>query len=331
MFSRPLTIVIWGIIAFILLHIVGWFSGVEPPTQTHDKIAQAIAHNQYLFPANLERVVVFGDSLSDDGTGAWLFTNHTWPAHPAYVGHRFSNGMIYSEYLATALSLPMSSFAVGGASISHRLSSASGPNSSWPVDCIHDQIDKYALGKSSQRNTVFIMYAGANDLYFGLEEGGTVDDVLTDIKIAVRKIKQMGGRYILIPTLPPLGTQYPFAKALPKAAEQMGHYTEKLHGMLLDWVKTERSVEVADFYALFQHLMSHPLDYGFNPAKLSMGCIDKMVCPDVHEYIWFDNFHPTTVVHKMMGDVALEALDRLMGRAAAKAESIPARVKYARD
>lgn len=36
------------------------------------------------------RLVVFGDSYSDDGNGAWLASNMTWPSDPAYSGHHFS-------------------------------------------------------------------------------------------------------------------------------------------------------------------------------------------------------------------------------------------------
>lgn len=39
-------------------------------------------------PANLRvqysELVVFGDSLSDNGNGSYRLTNKTWPADPAY-------------------------------------------------------------------------------------------------------------------------------------------------------------------------------------------------------------------------------------------------------
>ncbi len=39
-------------------------------------------------PANAgeySRIVLFGDSLSDNGNGTYLLTNRTWPADPAYL------------------------------------------------------------------------------------------------------------------------------------------------------------------------------------------------------------------------------------------------------
>ena len=43
----------------------------------------------------ITRLVVFGDSFSDDGNGAWIASNETWPADPAYFGHHFSSVGLY--------------------------------------------------------------------------------------------------------------------------------------------------------------------------------------------------------------------------------------------
>lgn len=40
--------------------------------------------------SNFTRLIVFGDSYSDDGNGSWIVSNETWPADPAYYGHHFS-------------------------------------------------------------------------------------------------------------------------------------------------------------------------------------------------------------------------------------------------
>lgn len=36
------------------------------------------------------RLIVFGDSYSDDGNGAWIVSNMTWPADPAYYKLAFT-------------------------------------------------------------------------------------------------------------------------------------------------------------------------------------------------------------------------------------------------
>ncbi|KAK4701100.1 hypothetical protein P7C70_g5138, partial [Phenoliferia sp. Uapishka_3] len=190
--SRPVIFALIGTSIFLFIHIVGYASGIEPPTRAHRAISDAITQSHFLAPPRIQKVVAFGDSLTDDGTGAWLFTNMTWPANPAYSGHRFSNGRIYTEFVAESLLVPLESYAVGGASISTRVSSASGPNASWPVDCILEQIRKYSIGKTDERQTVFVVYAGANDIYWGMDEGGTMAEVLEDLQTAVRLLKKIG-------------------------------------------------------------------------------------------------------------------------------------------
>lgn len=168
--------------------------------------------------------------------GAWVFTNRTWPkdtavrslllspflprtdlapARAQYVGHRFTNGPVYSEYIAQTLGVPLVSYgepsssplgenlptdrgcaATGGASISHRVSSRSGEHGMLPVDCILDQIAKYSIGKKDESATLFIVYAGANDAYFSLDEGGTPAEVVDDLKLAVQALKDIGAFWL---------------------------------------------------------------------------------------------------------------------------------------
>src|SRR5437588_8056906 len=57
------------------------------------------------------RLVVFGDSLSDNGN---LFALTGFPPAPYYMG-RFSNGPVWVEDLAQYLDVPLDDYAFGGA------------------------------------------------------------------------------------------------------------------------------------------------------------------------------------------------------------------------
>jgi hypothetical protein len=48
------------------------------------------------------RIVLFGDSLSDNGNGSFALTRRAWPADAAYFDGRFSNGPTWIEYVAQA-------------------------------------------------------------------------------------------------------------------------------------------------------------------------------------------------------------------------------------
>lgn len=65
-----------------------------------------------LAPASpFSRLIVFGDSMSDNGNVA--AATGFYP--PAPYANRFSNGPVAVEYMASALGLPLIDFAYGGA------------------------------------------------------------------------------------------------------------------------------------------------------------------------------------------------------------------------
>lgn len=67
-----------------------------------------------------------------------------------------------------------------------------------PVDCIFEQIKKYSEGKTDESDTLFILYAGANDAYFALDEGGTPSEVVDDLKTAVKNLQKIGASLSLV-------------------------------------------------------------------------------------------------------------------------------------
>ena len=64
--------------------------------------------------SSFSSVVVYGDSLSDNGN-LFAASLGTIPMSPPYFNGRFSNGPVIAEQLAAALGAPLADFAVGGA------------------------------------------------------------------------------------------------------------------------------------------------------------------------------------------------------------------------
>lgn len=89
-------------------------------------------------------VVVFGDSLSDNGNGTYLLTNRTWPEDPAYFNGRFSNGPTWCEYLANSLGKGIQDDAFGGATLDNeRVQGYTGSLSDIPVPSVFERVDIY--------------------------------------------------------------------------------------------------------------------------------------------------------------------------------------------
>ena len=90
-------------------------------------------------PNTINRIVAFGDSLSDTSNtfngSQWIFPNsNSW-----FLGH-FSNGLVWTEYLANAKNLPLYNWAVGG---------AAGVNEYGILTGIYDQISSFNTDRKS--------------------------------------------------------------------------------------------------------------------------------------------------------------------------------------
>src|SRR3954464_7997792 len=114
-------------------------------------------------------LVVFGDSLSDIGNVQQSFLTNT--PGPYYWNGRFSNGPVYAESLTTGLGLSAlarstssggNDFAYGGA----KTTGTSFPDNLFVQD-VDDQVGQYLSSRTANATTLYVVFAGANDLLQG--------------------------------------------------------------------------------------------------------------------------------------------------------------------
>jgi len=135
-----------------------------------------------------DQIVVFGDSLSDNGNAG-----------------RSSNGPVWVEYLATRLGIALKpsragglNFAVGGA----RLDPNSGNTS------LRAQASAYLTAPRLSARTLYIVYGGGNDLLAAVEQHQartTVDAAVGSLRSIVADLASRGATDILVPNLPAIG------------------------------------------------------------------------------------------------------------------------------
>jgi phospholipase/lecithinase/hemolysin len=148
-------------------------------------------------------LVVFGDSLSDVGNVQQsIFTNIPGPY---YWNGRFSNGPVYAESLATGLGLPTlvrstasgGDYAYGGA----KTSGTSFPTSIVVQD-IDDQVGLFLSARTANASTLYVVFAGANDLIDGQTNMSVPVNSLAN---SIGRLVTAGARQFLVFNLPPLG------------------------------------------------------------------------------------------------------------------------------
>lgn len=264
----------------------------------------------------INKIVSFGDSLSDTGNvfGASQFRfpdRSSW-----FLGH-FSNGFVWTEYLAKAKNLPVYNWAVGG---------SGGQSQFFLLSGINDQIKSYLQYMDETKNynpsnTLFTLEFGLNDF---MQFGRSAADVKDDFAEALVSLINSGAKNFLLITLPDVTNAPKFqysshaevefirSKILDMNTfiqEQVNYYTGLGYNMTL-----------FDTYELFERVISNPTPYGFDNATESCLSLSSFSLSEYFyrhslreecirigsdKFVFWDSLHPTTAVHQYVAEEIL--------------------------
>ena len=149
-----------------------------------------------------DTIVVFGDSLSDNGN-LYRYLFHRLPLSPPYFKGRFSNGPVWIEQLRDSYHLnaklkKFSDYAVGGAG------AVVFSKQPFPFS-LAMELNKYLLGNvtKKKKSTLFVIWIGANNYLFGATKPEpTTDKVVNAITKGVERLITKGGNKFFIFNLP---------------------------------------------------------------------------------------------------------------------------------
>ena len=263
--------------------------------------------------ATFSQIVVYGDSLSDLGRAAAATSN--LPAQfkfPAYDngGGRFSNGPIWVEYLANRLGIatnPNTNFAIGGATTG---TFNTGQTLSPSFVGIQQQVNpSNPAAEISDPNALYVIWGGANDYLAGTTTDPRVPVGNLTSEIATL-IQTRQAQNILIFNLPDLG-KLPSTRNDPTIAAGLDSLTQ-LHNTALaasidslSQANSSVKLSLLDVNSLFKQVVANPSIVGFDNA--TDGCL-LVGCPNPDTYLFWDDIHPTTATHRLIGDLAFQAV-----------------------
>lgn len=264
-------------------------------------------------------IVAFGDSLTDNGN-IFELTGGCYP-NPilGYDDGRFSNGLVWLEYLAQEMGIEPGSvrnFAVGGAT-----SGYDNINDNYD-DCLNDEypglqdeLDSFEAelnGKKADKRALYVVWAGSNDFYDSdlTQADQTISTGVLNNVIAVQRLHQAGAKRIMVVKMPDLGLT-PFGNG-PATASLLTIISRvyndtldlALDGLAATGVETIR----VDASGVLQDAVSNPEDFGFSnvdKAYLPYGQIRRA---DPSEFLFWDPFHPTTRGHLFLAEEAMRVL-----------------------
>ncbi|KAG8988625.1 hypothetical protein FRB90_002635 [Tulasnella sp. 427] len=274
-----------------------------------------------------QRLVVFGDSFSDDGHGAWVISNHTWPADPAYYRHSFSNGPVWPIVLSQTLGSQLTDKATGGATSNNTaVQGYTGANSTIPVPSALDQIAQYISqtpASYGDSGSLYAIIVGANDVFF--DPSASADAAVQAITKGIKQLRTSEGASTFIIASYPDLSLLPFAIKLgsPAYSTILSNYSTALANGLSALAKnppTGTRIAYIDLYNIFPQILANPTKYGFSPQVVGQNCLNgaypsegvpRSVCSDPDKRVFWDIYHPSAKTHKIIADEAVKALAKV--------------------
>lgn len=266
-----------------------------------------------------DKVVCFGDSLTDNGN-LYAYTNGQLLPYP-YADGRASNGPVWVEYLATALNSPLKDKAFVGAQTGFGLKEAP-PSIIDPfgltqgdlrIPSVGMQISNYLLTDQLTDDSLVIIWAGSNDIFFGQANNQVI---VNNIAIHMNKLANKGAKTFLVLNMPPLH-KTPYANKPENAQAQLllQYATLDFNNRLdakLDELDNQLDATIVryDVDALLSNIIANPAPYGF--TNVSSGFLDDfLVDPTINplEYLFWDEIHPTSSGHFILASAALSAME----------------------
>jgi len=271
----------------------------------------------------ITQLVVFGDSLSDNGNAA-IALGGTLPGN--YATNAFTDGPattpmttgpfgLWVDQLSARLGLadpqPFliggNNFAVASALTGHN------PVFSLPptvVPYTSDQVALYLLSHTPSSSALYTFWAGANDINSGGNPITAADNIASNIKT----LAATGATNFLWLNLPPLG-------ATPDgiASGQSAALNAASNAFNAEWAVDLAAlhalgvaVDGVNVAALFGQIANDPTGFGFtditDPAWCGPGGLATCATNNPNHFLYWDGEHPTTAADSLVATLAFNNL-----------------------
>ncbi|HYC67896.1 autotransporter domain-containing protein [Brevundimonas sp.] len=277
-----------------------------------------------------DRLVVFGDSLSDNGN-LYAVTFGTQPLSPPYYQGRFSNGPVFTELLGFNAGRFTAGAPLTG-SVNYAFGGARTDNAANPPGMRNQLLAYTGAGGTFGSNDLVSVLGGANNLFQQLGAYGALSPAqqaatnpqafvqptalaaAADINFIVNSVAAAGAGTVLVTNLPRLGitpqfNQGPAAPLGPLADFAGTTFNSALSTGLFTVAAANpnSNIILMDLYKISDTLAGSPGAFGLSNAHDS--CFNGVtVCANPDSYLYWDSVHPTAAGHRLIAALANDYL-----------------------
>jgi phospholipase/lecithinase/hemolysin len=269
---------------------------------------------------SFNQLVIFGDSLSDTGNLSRALGG-LFPPPPFFNG-RLSNGPLWLEYLAPELGISnIANFAFAGSTTGRtNIASVTAGRDLGPLPGVLDQIDLFA-GQlaanglpSANPNALYVVWSGANDFLALPQEPlaaiQSVFDSVDNVAQSVITLADLGAKTLVVPNIPNLAiTPVITARNLTAQAAIFSTLFNTLLQGTLGALESQLGIDIVqiDVFSLSSAIAQRPTEFGFSNATTPLfQALASQPNPDT--FVFADDFHPTTAVHRLISDSVKRSL-----------------------
>lgn len=287
-------------------------------------------------------VTFFGDSLTDGGFfspitqgNLGLAESGQFTTNPDNVWATSFAEQLGTTAVANTFGSPLTgnNYAIGGARAGVDV-----VNNSFgfpiTVASANTQVDNYLANNEVDSKGLYVVWAGANDLFAA--SGATSASDAQNIVIAavgsqvetIQTLKDSGVNYILVPNIPDIGITPDFIADTTLTGDDLlqAQTTQAVatattnaynQAMLSGVASTGANIIPLDMYSLTQQISANPAAFGFtnvtdractniSPSDSSLFCgSSDLVTSNANEtYFFADGVHPTGRTHQLVADYA---------------------------
>lgn len=274
-------------------------------------------------------LVVFGDSLSDSGNNAVLVPpdpnrvlagNRDFSTSPYFGSGTYSNGQVWTQYLAPRLGLSATPSLRGGSNYAFGGSETSKPGPHNPGNGLPNGFP-YALntqlgmflnntGGVADPNALYVVASGGNNVRASMDavlggadaatEGAKLaGDYARDIGQIVDGLQAAGARRIIVWNTPNFG-HTPLARSYGAGAAGLAtSFSQMMNSALASRLAGE-GVQTFDIYGLLNQIVDQGPASGF--SNLVDACGAPTLGCNPATSLYYDSIHPTTLAHAKLAD-----------------------------